>query len=281
MSLLFDTNKSRKETIALIKSSLPENQWIENQITVNNIRQTINQHQLFINPCLKSLYEKKLPLPLVQFLHIEYQHSIVEIFTDALIKTQFEAKQLDALLFPAVKMYARFLINFNILDEFGFTTEADTPDSIITPQNAHYLLYRTVIDEIGISKSTLQNWQYTKQSIDVRNYLEKNYDNYAVLLILLAVAEQQVIVFSPALKATVDYHDLDTTHGYYFVHGVTTDTFNIASDDLHEDDLWLLLMQCIHLFPTIDFASIALTYCDLWDSYWTRMNKEIEITIPT
>ena len=114
MSYLFDENGARDNTLNLIRQSVPTDIWEANTSKVAALRNKLASHPLFSHPMIDILSNQTLPLSMVQNIHLEYHHSIVEIFTDALLMTQFQAKQLDTKIFAAVKMYARFLITFNI-----------------------------------------------------------------------------------------------------------------------------------------------------------------------
>ena len=87
MSYLFDEKGARQNAIDLIKKSLPAEQWQSNADKVTQLRLQLQQHRLFNHPMIRILSEDKLSLTAVQAIHLEYQHSIVEIFTDALLMT--------------------------------------------------------------------------------------------------------------------------------------------------------------------------------------------------
>lgn len=268
MSYLFDENGARDNTLNLIRQSVPTDIWEANTSKVAALRNKLASHPLFSHPMIDILSNQTLPLSMVQNIHLEYHHSIVEIFTDALLMTQFQAKQLDTKIFAAVKMYARFLITFNILDEFGFSFQ---PNQQITPMNAHFCLFKEVLKDLELTELDVASYPYSPESKALRSFLEKSYDNYAKLALLLAVGEQQVITFSPPLKKSFENLGLPTNRGYYHVHGVTQDTTIQAADDLHEDDLWVLLIQAFNFYDEAELEQAAITYCDLWQAFWDRM----------
>ena len=115
--------------------------------------------------------------------------------------------------------------------------------------------------------------QYTDESQNLRNYLEAAYESYPILILLLAVAEQQVIAFSSALKNAVEYLGVDIKNGYYYVHGTTEEDTKNASDDLHENDLWLLLTHSLHLSSAPALKEAALVYCNFWDNFWAKVSN--------
>lgn len=270
MSYLFDENGARDNALTLIKQSVPPEIWDSNASKIAAIRKKLVSHPLFSHAMVDILSNQTLPLSTVQKIHLEYQHSIVEIFTDALLMTQFQAKQLDTKIFASVKMYARFLITFNILDEFGFSFQ---PNQQITPMNAHFCLFKEVLKDLELTELDVASYPYSLESNALRSFLEKSYDNYAKLALLLAVGEQQVITFSPPLKKSFENLGLPTNRGYYHVHGVTQDTTIQAADDLHEDDLWVLLIQAFNFYDEAELEQAAITYCNLWQAFWDKMQQ--------
>ena len=263
-------NLLRQDTTHLLRQSISHKDWLGNSKEVESIKNKIEQHQLFNHSIIEKLNQSELSLPHVQFIHLEYQHSIVEIFTDALLMAQFQAKQLDEKIVSSIKMQSRFLLSLNIIDEFGLS---QGKQGNITSLNAHFCLYKKVLVDLGISPQDELNHQYTDESQNLRNYLESAYESYPMLILLLAVAEQQVIAFSSALKNAVEHLGVDIKDGYYYVHGTTEEDTKNASDDLHENDLWLLLTHSLHLSSVPDLKQAALDYCNYWDSFWSKMSN--------
>ena len=87
------------------------------------------------------------------------------------------------------------------------------------------------------------------------------------------MGEQQVITFSPPLRKSFEQLGFATNQGYYHVHGVTQDTTIQAADDLHEDDLWILLIQAFSFYDEQEFEQAAIKYCDLWEQFWDKMQQ--------
>ena len=143
----------------------------------------------------------------------------------------------------------------------------------ITPLNAHFCLFKEVLKDLNISRDMVKSYIYSFESIALRNFLEQSYDNYAKLALLLAVGEQQVIAFSPPLRKSFEQLGFATNKGYYQVHGVTQDIMTQAADDLHEDDLWILLTQALNFYNAAELEQAAIKYCDLWEQFWDRMQQ--------
>lgn len=60
------------------------------------------------------------------------------------------------------------------------------------------------------------------------------------------------------------------------MHGVTQDIMTQAADDLHEDDLWILLTQALNFYNGAELEQTAIKYCDLWQAFWDKMQEIIE-----
>lgn len=268
------TQKSARElAINSLRNSIPSNIWKDNEDKITDLKLRILKHPLFQHDIISLLKNKSFNLIQIQKIHLEYEHSIVEIFTDALLMAQFQAKQLDSYLYPTMKMLPRFLIAFNINDEFGLVSEHNNYEN--TPLNSHFCLFNKVLADLGISTNKQrQEYIYSSEAINLKVFLENTYRNYIKVIVALAIAEQQVITFSPPLKQAVKDLGIDVECGYYDVHGTTADQTTAAADDLHEEDLWLLLNHALHVFSFHDVESIAFQYCDLWNSFWNKM-KEI------
>ncbi|MCF9033685.1 hypothetical protein [Acinetobacter nectaris] len=262
---------SRYIAIDLLKKSIPLTIWNESKENLDHLKEEILAHPLFKHSIIEKLNNANYSLEKIQDIHLEYQHSIVEIFTDALLMAQFQAKQLDPKIFPTIKMYPRFLIAFNINDEFGLSSENNSYQN--TPLNAHFCLFHRVLHDLKISKNKIDDYKCSSESNNVRLFLESTYSDYIKIVLALAIAEQQVITFSPPLKEAVKGLNIPTNEGYYDVHGTTDDTSISAADDLHEEDLWLLLNHSLHLTNFSEIRETALKYCDLWYEFWNKMEN--------
>lgn len=108
----------------------------------------------------------------------------------------------------------------------------------------------------------------------MRTFLERSYRHYLHVTALLAVAEEEVVLFSPPLRTATGALGIDVGDGYYFVHGTSTDIDAEAADDDHENDLWLILTQALTPEQYGRIETLCLHYCDLWDRFWTfQMSK--------
>ncbi|MFK4051010.1 hypothetical protein [Acinetobacter venetianus] len=264
-----DFDNPRQKAIDGMKNSISETLWNKNLNFLKELRAEISNHPVSKHPAIQLLNDGLIDKETLKHIHLEYRHAIVQVFTDALLMAQFQTKQLEPRLLSGSKMYPRFLLNLNILDEFGFRPAVDKDGYYSgNPQYAHYPLFEDVLDDFELSQSERNNYQPSIIAQQVRNYLERSFDRYHAVSALLAVAEEEVILFSPALRQATKAVGFDVDGGYYYVHGVSHDATAEAADDDHEDDLWFVLAQACVESDYAAIRQICLEYCDLWQQFW-------------
>ena len=269
-SLMADLDQPRRKAIAAMRASVAPEVWQRNAGFVENLRQLIATHPVARHRAIGVLNSGTLDLEAMRTIHLEYRHAIVQIFTDALLAAQLQTRQLEPRLPPGSKLAPRFLITLNDLDEFGFRPGLDADGYYRgNPAYAHYPLFERVLDDFGISRQQRQAYPPSRISRKVREFLEHSYGDYLDVVVLLAAAEEEVILYSPPLREATRALGIDVDDGYYFVHGVSEDITAEAADDDHENDLWLALTQALtpEHYPRVQ--SLCLRYCDLWDQFWT------------
>lgn len=259
----------RQKALVGMQKSIPTDQWERNLKQLKVLRKTIAEHPVSNHPAIQILNSGQIDTETLKQIHLEYRHAIVQIFTDALLMAQFQTKQLEPALHSGAKMFPRFLLSLNILDEFGFRPGLDQ-DSYYqgNPIYAHYPLFEELLNDLGISETDRQTFIPSNISSEVRSFLESSYDSYIHVLALLAVAEEEVILFSPPLRQATKAIGINVEGGYYYVHGVSSDDTAQAADDDHEDDLWYALAQAISDEDFVSLTELCLEYCSLWNKFW-------------
>ncbi|QNV46427.1 iron-containing redox enzyme family protein [Acinetobacter baumannii] len=260
-----------------MKNSIPTEQWEENLKFLKQLRARIAELPVCKHPAIEVLNNGLLDKFTLTRIHLEYRHAIVQIFTDALLMAQFQTKQLEPKLHSGAKMFPRVLLSLNVLDEFGFRPGTD-PDNYYlgNPEYAHYPLYEDLLNDYGLSEKDRREYQPSKIADQVRNFLESSYDSYIKVVALLAVAEEEVILFSPPLREATKAIGVDVEGGgYYHVHGVSTDETSEAADDDHEDDLWFALAQAITKEDYESLTTLCMDYCALWNEFWDSQIADI------
>ncbi|HAV5934355.1 iron-containing redox enzyme family protein [Acinetobacter baumannii] len=272
-----DFDNPRQKALLGMKNSIPTEQWEENLKFLKQLRARIAELPVCKHPAIEVLNNGFLDKFTLTRIHLEYRHAIVQIFTDALLMAQFQTKQLEPKLHSGAKMFPRVLLSLNVLDEFGFRPGTD-PDNYYlgNPEYAHYPLYEDLLNDYGLSEKDRREYQPSKIADQVRNFLESSYDSYIKVVALLAVAEEEVILFSPPLREATKAIGVDVEGGgYYHVHGVSTDETSEAADDDHEDDLWFALAQAITKEDYESLTTLCMDYCALWNEFWDAQIVDI------
>jgi hypothetical protein len=270
-------NNPRQIARNLLRNSVSSDLWLKNQQFVTRCREGLQQHPIVEHPTIQALNRGSFGFDAMQKIHLDYRHAIVQIFTDALLMAQVQSRQLERKLAPGTKMYARFLLTLNTLDEFGFKPGIDRDGYYRgNPLEAHYPLYERVLDEFGISFNERTTYTYSPQSDRVREFLEDSYGDFASVIALLAVAERIVVLFSAPLRENAKVVGIETGTGYYLNHGASDDLQAEADDDTHEDDLWYVLMQAISPTEYARITYLCERYCDLWVDFWNAQMSILE-----
>ncbi len=265
-----DFNNPREKALQGMRNSIPAKQWDENLKFLKQLRNKIAELPVCKHPAIEILNHGYLDKSTLTHIHLEYRHAIVQIFTDALLQAQFQTKQLEPKLHSGAKMFPRVLLSLNILDEFGFRPGLGKDDYYLgNPEYAHYPLYEDLLNDYGLTEADRRNYKPSKAADQVRSFLESSYDSYINVVALLAVAEEEVILFSPPLREATKFVNIDVEGGgYYHVHGVSTDETSEAADDDHQDDLWFTLAQAITKDDYEGLTKLCIDYCALWNEFW-------------
>jgi len=252
-----------------LKASVPATLWSENEKFITKLRASLKTHSVATHPAIEALNKGCFSKEQIKLIHLDYRHAIVQIFTDALLMAQYQSRQVEPRLLPGSKMYGRFLLTLNDLDEFGFQPGLDKYGYYRgNPYNAHYPLFERVLDALGISHQERLEYVPTRIAHQVRKYLEQTYHDFSSVTSLLAIAEEEVVLFSAPLRENTRAVGVNVDSGYYFCHGTTLDMQADANDDDHEDDLWYVLMQALTPAQYDDIAKLCNRYCDLWVEFW-------------
>lgn len=270
-------NNPRQSARELLELTVPSEKWEQNKQFVSRLRDRIERHPIVQHPAIQSLEKSYFDLDTIRQIHLEYRFAIVQVFTDALLMAQFQTKQLEPELESGVKMYARFLLTLNTLDEFGFKPGADSSGYYRgNALGAHYPLYERVLDELGISQAERTSHQPSVQASRLRDFLEHSYKDLSEVVSLLAAGEKVVVLFSAPLRENAKTAGVNTAKGYYMNHGSSDDEQSEGDDDTHEDDLWYILMQSLSPDKYEKIEQLCDEYCDLWVDFWDVQTKSVK-----
>ena len=219
-----EMDNSRQLARMAMKASVSACLWSENESFTADLRDRLKHHPVATHSAIAALNQGTFNRQQMKRIHLDYRHAIVQIFTDALLIAQYQSRMLEPRLKPGSKMYARFLLTLNDLDEFGFHPGQDKYGYYRgNPHNAHYPLFERVLDELGISLDQRQEYIPTKIANQVRKYLENTYNDLSAVTSLLAVAEEEVVLFSAPLRENTRSVGIDVSTGYYVCHGTSDD----------------------------------------------------------
>ena len=267
-------------------ASVGKEKWDENMQFLQHLISNVKNHKINQHPIVESMQFCEYSLQEMQTMHMEYR-AIVHIFTDALLMAQYQSKKVENVMKPGSKAYARFLLTLNTLDEFGFYYKIGEPCNFQgTPQRSHLILFENLMTDMSITDEDRQTFVPSPVTQQLKDYFLAAYDDYPLLLTLLAVAEEIVMIFSPVMRINTGALGIPVEKGYYQVHGVSDDEENDACDDFHQNDLWLILAQGAGGYDQQQLLDNTDKFINLWEAFWTQdfsVNKieSMQKTAPT
>ena len=260
----------RKNACDEMIASVGKEKWDENMQFLQHLISNVKNHKINQHPIVESMQSCEYSLQEMQTMHMEYR-AIVHIFTDALLMAQYQSRKVENVMKPGSKAYARFLLTLNTLDEFGFYYKIGEPCNFQgTPQRSHLILFENLMTDMSITDEDRQAFVPSPVTQQLKDYFLAAYDDYPLLLTLLAVAEEIVMIFSPVMRINTGALGIPVEKGYYQVHGVSDDEENDACDDFHQNDLWLILAQGAGGYEQQQLLDNTDNFINLWEAFWTQ-----------
>lgn len=260
----------RQNAVNEMIATVGQETWDKNMHFMQGLISTVKNHKINQHPIVEEMKSCEYSLQEMQTIHMEYR-SIVHIFTDALLMAQYQSRKVENVMKPGSKAYARFLLTLNTLDEFGFYYKIGEPCHFQgTPQRSHLILFEDLMTDMHITDQDRQEFVPSAITQKLKNYFLAAYDDYPLLLTLLAVAEEIVMIFSPVMRDNTGALGIPVEAGYYQVHGVSEDEENDACDDFHQNDLWLILAQGAGGYDKDQLLENTKIFIDLWEDFWTQ-----------
>ena len=260
----------RQNAVNEMIATVGKQKWDENMHFMQSLIATVKNHKINQHPIVDAMKSCEYSLQEMQTIHMEYR-AIVHIFTDALLMAQYQSRKVENVMKPGSKAYARFLLTLNTLDEFGFYYKIGEPCYFQgTPQRSHLILFENLMTDMRITDHDRQQFVPSKVTQKLKSYFLAAYDDYPLLLTLLAVAEEIVMIFSPVMRDNTGALGVPVEAGYYQVHGVSDDEENDACDDFHQNDLWLILAQGAGGYDREQLLDNTQTFINLWEDFWTQ-----------
>lgn len=255
-------NNTRKVVINKIRMSIDDRQWSENIKFVELLKETIIKHPVNTHPMIDRLDSGAVNKESLAKINLEYRHAIAQIFTDALLMAQYQARHLEQRLAPGAKSYPRFILGLKVFDEFKFN--ANSLNDLANPEQGYYPLFEKILDKLDVGSIARKVYMPSKAAKKVRHYLEDSFYDYTSTIALLAVVEVMAMSFRKSLYNAFNALQLN-------VDELCKDKLinNVyALDQDQENDLWLALAQACTKEEFISIYELCLKYCELWEKFW-------------
>ena len=260
----------RANAVEEMIASVGRETWDENMIFLKRLISSVKEHKINKHPIVPAMQSCNYSLQEMQTMHMEYR-AIVHIFTDALLMAQYQSKKVENVMKAGSKAYARFLLTLNTLDEFGFYYKIGEPCYFQgTPQRSHLILFEELMTDLSITDEDRRVFVPSAVTQKLKECFLAAYDDYPLLLTLLAVAEEIVMIFSPVMRLNTGALGIPVEDGYYQVHGVSDDEENNACDDYHQNDLWLILAQGAGGYNRPQLLNNTMKFISLWEDFWSQ-----------
>ncbi len=173
-----------------IRDTLIPTQWEENWQLACTLVEQVKNHRLMSHPIIRHLKDGDFQIEQMCFIHLEFYHTFVQVFTDSVIQAMFTASQLERRLGPTAKTSARFLLQFNLLEELGYKPGCGSDGSFNgNPNGAHYFQFMKVLQQLNVDAKTAANYLPMASSLAGRATFENCYDDYLLLVATLAASE--------------------------------------------------------------------------------------------
>jgi hypothetical protein len=227
-----------------IKNTVPKELWEKNGRFIQELHVLIKGHRLTSHPLIPKMKEGQFSLEHLKRMHLEFRYPFTQIFTDALIQAMYQAVSLEPRYGPIGKVSARFLLQYNVLDELGFQPSGSTGGEYGgTPLNAHFIKFDETLKQLGASREEILQYRPHESAVAIRRMVEASFQDYPVLVSLLAVGESVFDSFTgPWAKNVGMRTNVDTQSGFHAIH---VEHEGPSVDVIHSEDLWFVLMQAL------------------------------------
>lgn len=260
----------------IMRDSIPEALRVENEAFFAALLQEIKNHPFSRNPAIAALNSSAFDKVALRDIHLDFHYAGVQVFTDAILMAQFHTRQLENRLGTKGKMASRFLLTLNILDEFGFLPGCGEDDYYLgNPMMSHPVLFDAVLDELGADASVRKSFIASLAARNIRGCFLNAFADFWSLLAILAVAEEEVMLFSPAMREATKAVGVDVSRGYYMVHGSSNDAQTNGFDDDHQSDVLYIFLHTAQPQQYAHIRSAAMNFCALWDAFWHKQMERL------
>ncbi len=261
----------RKNAQKQMIATIGQEKWDEHMVFIGQMRQKLADHKIHQHPVMKKLEQGRFSFTEMQTLHMEFREMVL-VFTDVLLMAMYQSLQLDKSMKPGMKAYPRFLITLNLFDEFGFWfDESNSENNLIgSPEASHLALFENLLAELDITDEDREEYVSSDVTMSLITHLSDAYEDLPMLVTILALAEENVMVFAPYMRQNCKKFGVPVDTGYYHVHGASDDGANEGRDDFHQNDLWLILAQIMGDYDRNKLFDEVDSYMDKWVAFWDQ-----------
>ncbi|NEQ83965.1 MAG: hypothetical protein F6K26_28415 [Moorea sp. SIO2I5] len=228
-----------------IRNTLTPTEWEENWQFACSLIEQVKNHRIMSHPIIGHLKGGGFQTEQMRVIHLEFYHAFVQVFTDSVIQAMFIASQLERRLGPTAKTSARFLLQFNLLEELGYKPGYGSDGSFNgNPDGAHYFQFFKVLQQLNVDVKTAGNYLPMASSLAGRATFENCYDDYLFLVATLAASETAFHDYANFWATGVaQATDIDVSQGYHSIH--VEDETGESVEDGHAEDAWTLVAQAL------------------------------------
>jgi hypothetical protein len=246
----------------IIRGAVPAPVWNANEQFCNELLAQIKNHPLMSDPLKDALGSGKLDNAQLKHGHLEFRYAFAQTFTDALLRAMFLSNKLEPALGPMGKVAVRFLLQFNLLDELGFTPATNGVMMYGgTPENSHYVKFHETLHELGLSDAEIATYVPSEAAVACHRMVDAASDDLEATLAILAIEETIFESFATPWAANMRIRTgVDTTTGYHSLH-IEHDGDSL--DDHHAEDLWYVLRVALN---AENYARVRSTTADCLDT---------------
>lgn len=228
----------------IIRETVPADLWGANERFCGELLEQIKSHPLMSDPLITALGSGALNETQLKRLHLEFRYAFAQTFTDAILQAMILTQRLEPRLGVTGKVAARFLLQFNLLDELGFTPSGNGANTYGgTPANSHYVKFFGTLRELGVTEQQVAAYVPSDEAVECCRMVEALSDDLEGMLAILAIEETIFESFATPWAANMRSRTtVDTEHGYHSLH-VEHDGDSL--DDHHAEDLWYVLRMAL------------------------------------
>ncbi len=272
---MLDLTDPRGNGRKAVQETVEAGMWEQNLKFSKKLEAMLAKHPISTHP-LKEFFENETLNEEKQLrIHREFGVGFAQIFTDAVLEAMAKARQLEERLGPKAKVTARFLWAINLMDEIGYVPGENGDQYKGHPFGAHYYQYVDMFEKMNGDMRDIITYEASPEAIASRKTFTDNYDDYPMLVSVLALSESIFDNFAGAWADNVDRStDVDTSTGYHTIH--VQDEHGESIDDDHSEDGWTLFRQAVTPEQHEEIETKVIAWIDTWYKF---ADKILEIAM--